>query len=306
MVIQGRNNYLAISDALLLVTMLSNNFNEALDNDASKVIDLIGKAFSFSNQEIEELKKLVCDDLTVISTTEDVKAFYSNNGYNDFPAIAELLHLKAEAILKIDNIKNIFNKNEDNQFLFDYQYLKPYYAEIRFNELENASSKGNVDINRCVAMMLALGIGVERNIDAAIYRFKQCAFWGDIPSLYYLAYLYKEKEDEKNAKMFANLVSLSIHLLEGITILPEKEKAKYDNETINNYVLIASIKQDIILYYKINEINFSFVELILLDTVDYYTKMKCINHYENQYYKEITNSSNDPNKRIGFKVKEEK
>ena len=53
-------------------------------------------------------------------------------------------------------------------------------------------------------------------------------------------------------------------------------------------------------------IDYSFVEVMLSDNVDYYGKIEFINEYTSQRWKEITNSSNDPSKVLGFKVKGDK
>ena len=300
MIIKERDNYLAVFDILLTVTMLSNDFNDELEKDTEKVIDFVGKAFKLDDKTIEECRKVVPDDLTVLSTTLDVEAFLSNKGYLEYPKIGNLLYLKLEAILKLNNIYNIYDNEQFNQQYFDYEYLRPYFANIRYRELESSSIKGNVQVNRTVALMLALGIGTKQNVKSAIYRLKQCAYWGDISSLYYLSYLYEGQKDKKNAKMYADLAELGQLFLEGRTVIPQETKDKYDEETIKNYELISSIKQDIVLSYNQPAINYSFVEVMLMDKIDYYTKMHLVNNYNSQEWREFTNSSNDPNKKLGF------
>lgn len=301
MVLNERDNYLATFDILLITTMLSNDFNEELENDSKRIIDFIGEAFNLDEKAVKDLKKIVTDDLTILATTQDAEAFLSNRGYLEYPEISDLLYMKAEVIMKLDNIFNIYDKAQFNQHYFDYDYLRPYFADIRYRELESSSIKGNVVINRTVALLLALGVGCKKNIKSAIYRFKQCAYWGDVASLSYLSYLYKLEKDEKNAKLYGDLASLGHYLLEGRTMIPEKDK--YDEEVNKQYELISSIKQDIVLTYNESDINYSFLEAILMEGVDYFTKMQLVNNYREQTWKELTNSSYDPSKRLGFKVK---
>ena len=301
MVLNERDNYLATFDILLITTMLSNDFNEELEKDSKRIIDFIGEAFNLDEKAVKDLKKIVTDDLTILATTQDAEAFLSNRGYLEYPEISDLLYMKAEVIMKLDNIFNIYDKAQFNQHYFDYDYLRPYFADIRYRELESSSIKGNVVINRTVALLLALGVGCKKNIKSAIYRFKQCAYWGDVASLSYLSYLYKLEKDEKNAKLYGDLASLGHYLLEGRTMIPEKDK--YDEEVNKQYELISSIKQDIVLTYNESDINYSFLEAILMEGVDYFTKMQLVNNYREQTWKELTNSSYDPSKRLGFKVK---
>ena len=303
MVIKEKQNYLAVSDALLASTMLSNEFDENLNSDTIKIIDFIGSAFNLSKKDIDECKKLFLDDLTIISTTADVDAYLSHRGDKEFPEIKGFLYLKCEAIQKLDNIYHDLANSPFNQFFFDYKYLRPYSPDIRFKELEETSLKGNVDINRTVAILQVLGIGCPKDLGAAIYRFKQCAFWGDVSSLYYLSYLFKEKGDEKNAKLYIDLSKLSSNLFEGRTVIPNEKKNSYEKSVTETYELIASIKQDIVLAYRITDIDYSFVEVILMDDVDYFTKMECVNNYRAQTWKEISNSSYNPSKKLGFNTK---
>lgn len=301
--INKKENYLATFDILLTITMLSNEFNEELESNAKKVVSFIAEAFKLDQETTNNLQKVVPDDLTVLSIINDAEAFLNTSGYLEYPDIANLLYIKSEVLMKLNNIFNIFNNEQFNQYDFDYRHLRPYFANTRFNELEAASVKGNILINRTVALMLAMGIGVEKNVKSAIYRLKQCAYWGDVSSFYYLAYLYEQEEDEKNAKLYANLAILSKYLLEGRTLIPNEEQDQYDEETKRAFELIASIQQDVILAYRKAEIDYSLIEVILMDEIDYFVKMQFVNNYQKQQWKEFTNSSYDPSKKLGFNTK---
>ena len=287
----NKNNYLAISDILLMVTMLATDFNEQLEKDASTIIDFIGNSFELNGNDVDELKRVVPNDLTILSTTDDVKAYLADGGSKYYPELSDLLYLKSQSILKIDQLQGM---TPENKFIFDYKNLREYHPAIRFKELEGASTFGNADVN------------IEKNVESAIYRLKQCAYWGDVVSLYYLSYLYKELGQEDNAKLYKDLAGLSDYLLEGRTVLPKEIKEQLDKEVIQTYAIISSIKQDIVLANNHKNIDYSFVEVMLSDNVDYYEKIEFINEYTSQRWKEITNSSNDPSKVLGFKVKGDK
>lgn len=298
MVLKEKEKYLAICDILLSVTMLSNNFNSELKADSEKIIDFVGGVFKLSKAEMDEIKSLISEELTLISTVKDVKAYFANNGENDYPEISNYLYLKSEALLKLDTIYQKLSNDGFNQLFFDYRYLRPYYPDIRFKELVSSSIKGDININRVIAILLAVGIGCTVDVNAAIYRFKQCAYWGDMSSIYYLSHLC----DEKEAKLFKELSSLTSYLSEGRTMIPESKKSEYEPKTIEEFTLISSIRQDIVLAYKQNDIDYSFIEVLLLDKLDYYKKMELINNYREQSWKEYTNSSSDPSKKLGFNL----
>ena len=67
------------------------------------------------------------------------------------------------------------------------------------------------------------------------------------------------------------------------------------------YVYISSIKQDVVYAYDKTAIDFSFVEAITSDSLDYFEKMEYINNYEKKEWKNVTNSSEKPPKKLGFK-----
>ena len=91
--LKENENYLSVSDMLLTVTMLSNKFDENLDEDASLVVDFIGRSFSLTDEDIKECYKLVIDDLSMISTTSDVEAFYKACNLEKLEDVKEYLSL---------------------------------------------------------------------------------------------------------------------------------------------------------------------------------------------------------------------
>ena len=301
--INDKNSYLAISDILLSVTMLSNNFNEQLEKDTLLIMDFVSKVFNLKEKDQQKYQDLILNDLTMLSTIDDVNYYMEDGAARLYPKISEPLYLKAKTINKLYDIYSSFQREGKEWFAFDYRNLRDYYPGMRFEEIESASAYGNIDINKVTAILLALGIGCKKDINAAINRFKQCAYWGDVSSLFYLAFLLLEKKDEQQASLYQNLASLSEAFLEGRTILTKEEMKKYDEETRQNYVIISSIKQDIVLAYRKNDIDYSFVDVILMNDIDYYTKMAFINKYQEKEWKELTNSSFDPKKKLGFNLK---
>lgn len=289
MEIKENKTYLAFSNMLLTITMLSNEFNNELEEDSYKIIKFIGNVFELSKQEINECKNLIRNDLTILSTNDDVIAFKENRGYKDFPLIDEFLYLKSEAILKMNKLYNQLKYTIYNESCFDYSYLRKYSSFIRFQELEDISLKGDIDINRTLALMQVLGIGCKENIDKAIFKFKQCAYWGDIYSLYYLEYLYSLKNDKKTSRLYSNLSKLSNFMLEGRTIILEEELNKYSDKVLEEYKIISTIFLDIVLYLKNSNINQSFLEVILDDSLSFKKKMKLINNYSKEEWKKFSN-----------------
>ncbi len=302
--IGGNHHYFALSDMLLTISMLSNKFDENLDRDACSIIDFIGDAFEIPEEEKATMKKLALDDLTILSTTDDVHAYQTNNGEEEYPLISQYLYLKSIAISRLNDIYDYLRHKPYSPSFFDYRYLRPYYPKIRFNELLLSSSSGVIDITRTVGICYATGIGCEANIDMAITRLRQCVYWGDMTSIFYLAYLYKKTGDAEKEKICSALSSLTPYFIAGQTLLSKEDKQFYGNEVAEVFAIISSIKQDIVKGNNVSCIDYSFIEVLLSEDpkLDYYQKMGCINNYTSQKWKEITNSSTDPKKMLGFRI----
>lgn len=287
--------YLAISDMLLMVTLLSNDFNKDLDNDSFKVIKFIGKAFNWSNEEIEKYYKLISNDLTVISRLKDIDAFKNDKNKMMDEELESLLYLKCETLSKIKNIFNQYKQSNFDESYFDYEYLRPYYGFIRFNELTKVSAKGNIDVNRTVAILLAFGIGCESNRKAAEYKLKQCVYWGDYISLIYLVYLSYLMGEGDNYHLYLELSNLYDYIIEGKTMLPESIKKNLNKKVIEEFSIISSITLDIRKMNNLDDINYSFIEVILKDSLSYSQKMKYINDYKYGEWREDFISTQNKN-----------
>lgn len=149
--------------------------------------------------------------------------------------------------------------------------------------------------------MNALGIGCEANYAHAIARLTQCAYWGDIPSMNYLSFIYSLQGDEKKAKLWKEIVSLcQEYLRRGVTVIPATEAKTHSTEAVEVYACISSILQDIVYGLNHPTINFSFVEAVTTPSLTFYDRMSIINSYEQKTWKEVTNSSKKPRKSIGF------
>ena len=126
-------------------------------------------------------------------------------------------------------------------------------------------------------------------------------FWGDIPSIYYLRRCYELQGNESLTKLFSELAELaSKYLRRGLTVIPSSDKDNYSDRALKLYNLISSIKQDVVHAYERYSIDFSFVEAIQDESLDYFAKMGYINNYDKKQWKNITNSADRPARKLGF------
>lgn len=295
-------NYDAFYNMVFSTTIMSNTLSPDLESDARIIIDFIGHAWRFKESLIEHCKYTILDVLSSLSLTADQQAVYRNRKFDDTYSEEDiLLDIKGDVLTRLQCLSDMHNA-EINPSWFDYSHYKTYQANVRFSKIYTASASGDLLTTRQVGILLALGIGCDKNIEESIHRLTQCVFWGDIPSMFYLAYAYKLAGNEEKSQVFYELAELSQKFLNGgYTILPDKVKNSYSQEAQTLYVYVSTIKQDVVYAYNKTAIDFSFVEAITSDSLDYFGKMNYIDNYEKKEWKNVTNSSRKPPKKIGFR-----
>lgn len=295
------NNYEAFYNMVLSTTIMSNVQSTKFKEDSSKIIDFIGKSYKLDKELVCECEELINNKLSSLALVLDQEAVSScRNVNNEFTDIDILLDIKCDVITKLQGLSEK-NNNDINSIWFDYNRYIPYKDSVRFNKINITSATGNLITTRQIGLLRALGIGCEVDLKESIKRLTQCIYWGDIPSIHYLAYVYKLLGDTKNSKIFTELGELSEkYLLAGYTVLPDEVKSHYSQESRTYYIYISTIKQDIVYAYNRNNIDFSFIEAITLENLDYFQIMNFINNYEHKTWKNLTNSSEAPAKKLGF------
>ncbi len=297
-------HYRAFYNMVLSTTILSNKSNEEFEKNASNIIDFIGESFKLDSSLVAECKKIILDDLTILSIMADCNALYSTRTLGSKINDADvLLDIKCDVLTKLNSLSNdaMMQKMGVNQSWFDYHFFKSYQPNVRYNKINIASSVGNLICTKQVGIMKALGIGTKQDYSEAIKRFLQAALWGDVASLRYLSYVYTLIGNQEKACIFNEISELSSqYLRSGITELSDEVKKQYHEQAICYYAIISSIRQDIILRFQVFNIDFSFVEVILKDDISFKKAMKYINEYKKEQWKEETNSSLEADSRIGF------
>ncbi len=294
-------NYEVFYNMVLSTTIMSNTMTEQMEADSKKIIEFIGKAYGKNKKFIGKCSKAILDELVSLGLTTDQQAVYSNREFGDEYSDKDVLFdIKGDVLSKLQNMGDTDNV-EVNANWFDYSHYKTYQAYVRFAKINTTSASGNLISTRQIGILKALGIGCDKDIDEAIKRFSQCVFWGDIPSMYLLAYTYLLADNKEKSVLFYDVADLAKNYLNaGYTVLPDCVKESYGEEARTYYVYISSIKQDIIYAYNKNSIDFSFIEAITADSLDHFQRMYYINNYDKKEWKNITNSAEKPTKRIGF------
>lgn len=296
-------NYDAFYYALVSCTALSNDYSDAYKKDADKIVDFICKTYNLDDKTKFQFKDAIFDVLYQAATLSDSAAIKKNEEEAETTEENTLFYLKSTIIEELTNISQTMNFGPyQDRDCFDYQYLKPYQPNMRFSKLNRVASCGIVVATRQIAIMQILGIGCERDLRAAKSRLVSCAYWGDVFSAYLLAELYEMIDDKKNHELWLKAAKLcEKYLYSGCTVLPDDVKQEFGAEVCDEYAIISSILQDVVYANNLIKIDFSFVEAITTDGLDYYQRMRFVNQYAMKEWQEVTNTSAEPMKKIGFR-----
>ena len=295
-------NYEAFYTMLTATMVMSNRPSGSFNEDCNAIIDFIGNAYSLSDEVIKSCKDCIHVSLAPISMVVDKKTIFSNRQYNDYLSDMDVLNdIKCSVISFLERLAKS-NSPSINPDWFDYNHYFSYNARVRYEEIKVAASGGNPVINRQMGLLLALGIGTEKNLTESANHFKRCAIWGDIPSIKLLASVYKLQSNEEKSSVVKEVAVLAEKYLHaGYTVVPKESAKQFSEQAINYYSLISSVLQDVVYALNRHNIDFSFVEAISAEELDYYKRMYFINNYQRAEWKDVTNSAHNPAKKIGFK-----
>ncbi len=295
-------NYEAFYTMLTSTMLMSNTPSGTFVKDCDQIIKFICDSYNLSDEIFQECKNCIYKNLAPIKLVIDKKAVFSNRQFSDTLTDADVLDdIKCDVISTFERIAESKLPYINPDWL-DYTHYLSYNAFVRYQEIKLVASGGNVIANRQIGILSALGIGLEKNLKESVDRLIRCALWGDIPSIKILAHVYKLTGDEKNAKIFSQTANLADkYLHSGHTVVSKEDKEKYLEEAVTNYLLTSSILQDVVYAYNKQSIDFSFIEAILSEDLDYYKRMYYINNYERKEWRDVTNSARNPAKKVGFK-----
>ena len=181
---------------VMACTLLSNDGSPEFRRDAAAIVDFYCAAHGLDRSVAEGWKTDVLDTLSRVESVDERDAAYRRRMVSSERHDRDYLY-----DVKGDVLAEICTKYKDdtvfiNRAWFDYSHVHCYNAQMRFAQIRSAASSGWRVAAREVGIMQALGIGCVRDVDAAVYRFMQCAYWCDVPSCYIAAYLMREAGDE--------------------------------------------------------------------------------------------------------------
>ncbi len=294
------DRYEVFYNMLLATSVMTNTYSDDAIEDAKKIINYIGEAYGVDADYIKEAERVILYDLATIATVQDFTAFDAAKSfereYDDFDRYAEV---KNEIVAMLENTRK--HSYDQSCGWVNYSHYCVYQAQMRYRRLREHSVTGDLISTRMTGILLALGIGCEKDTVAAERKLLQCALWGDIPSAIFLAKAALDSGDKRHSYFSEYAKLLSDYLAEGITVLDDSVKAKYSDEACLLYVYTSSIKYDVVYSLNNQKIDFSFLEVIMSD-IPFAEKMTYIDEYERKVWKKRTNSISEAAKsvKIGF------
>ncbi len=291
------NHYDSFYQMILSTTLLGNKVDEGWKKDALKIINFIGGAYSLEEEILIKLQDAIINEASKLSLISD--ATYNANVKSDESNY--IYDLKAKTIVFLQS----FYSPKDN-FWLNYKYKNNYFPEIHFYNMSQAARYSHLHACRQMGILYALGIGTKQNYNKAIQRLMQCVYWGDIPSFYMLACIYKQQKDKTNYNLFIELIKIADkYLYAGITEVKDKE---FSQKAIEIFSIISSIFQDVVKLSLSNylTIDYSFVEVMLMDKIPINVKHEYINEYTKGNWRDASNDPKDFGKSSSFGFIKEK
>lgn len=274
--------------------LLCNTASEELGEDIKRLVDFMQKAYG---QPLPNLAPAILEGIEKLGTFQDTEAYSNSIDYDFEPEETSLLdQLFVNAMGQIRKLTRTLGATFHAEW-FDYSTRRVYDPAIRYNQLALSSVIGLPVLERAVGLCLALGIGVKADLNAAKARFRNCLFWGDGFSLRFLRELAKEEGSAEELAYYDDLLALWRYLDLGLTVVPQNESGRLEKAK-EDFALIASIRQDIVLGEKRHTIDFSFLNVIFDEEILYADKLHFIDSYAKREWAGAAEARLNPN--IGF------
>ena len=287
-------------EMILSTLILSNNSSMSWKRDSEKLIEFICESYNLDHLK-EDYKEMILNTINNLSLVNEYKGLRREHDFNDeYSEIEIAYNMKGQALLQLKKADKFL---QDNGFPmeseFDYDDSTSYFAPLRLQTILKASSYGDVQMANQVGLMYYCEVGIYQDMEFAILRLKQAAYWGHIPALKYIANIYKKMGDEANSKLYLEVYEICSDLFyDGVQMLPKSKRGKYSEEAVTIFTLITNIYQDVVVPFS-HRIDYSFLEVMFAEKISFAKKMIYINEYRQYEWKSALNSSFFSNDLIG-------
>ena len=281
------------------VAMLGTKNSDEFDRDALLLIDFIGKAYHWEQENINYAAEVILGEMMRVGLASDYLALASTELLDE--AIKEnmlLYEIKGHAIEDVNRAEAIgenFGQRIEYEIKNGMGYASfhhEYEPRFRFAQVNKLSENGECMTLFQKALMLILGIGCDSNIASAQRILQNLLVWGEKPAAAILSFLW-ECENDKNMQSYYSKIYDRLSKTEYSEDIQENDKIE------ELYLLINSIKSIIIKTYRIKEVDMLFADLINSDEVNFQEKINLIKRYKDGSWLSLL-VKHKPKNAIGF------
>lgn len=263
--------------AVLHSLLLCNNVSEELEEDVRRLVDFIERAYE---TPLTGLPEAIIADIVKLGTLQDTLAYSNGIDYDFEPDEGSLIdQLFVNAMGQIDVLSKTLGPAFHSEW-YEYDVRGIYNPAIRRTQFAMTGVTGLPVLERASGLCYAIGIGGPANLDEAKVCFRHCLFWGDGISLRFLRLIAKMEKDKEGLAYYEDLLALWRYYELGLTVVPESEQGRLKSAK-EDFALIASIVQDIVIAERHLTINYAFLRAIDNPEVSYFDKLRYIDEFEN-------------------------
>lgn len=282
-------NYDAFYIMTLSAAMVSSENSNAFDQDAGRIIDLLGNVFGLKKDFVTGCKNLILGDMMKVGLVADYHALSGIDELGcDAKKLLGLYEIKGRVIDDVNrsNSRIYFYsaaRNHNNQkWNMKYEsFHHEYIPQVRFHELQKQAEYGDINSTRQLALFYILGIGCETDYEAAARNLLRCIYWGDKAALKLLCYTEKLIGNKADEKKYSNLDKI----LNSDESDDKKAELAEEYGCYDIYLLITLIKETVAIPLRINEIDIAFVDVINSDDIETEVKLGYILSYKDGVWK---------------------
>lgn len=289
-----RDHYEAFYMMTLSAAFLNSAALGEFEADAGKALAFIAEAYGLDGGILRAFSDLILGDMMKIGLISDYHALSAleNLGDEDMEKLI-FYEMKGRAIEEVNrsNRRSYCHANARlNQGLKEgmkYEsFHHAYDAVVRFESLKMQAAFGDLGSTRQLAILYALGIGTEQDLEKAGMHLERCVMWGDVAATLLLKEVCSRKKDDAGCREFMELYQLEKKYLEdGIIRLPEDEAAA--GAVRERYLRIALIRHYLVVQGKMEEIDIAFLHALSQPELSAKGKLRLISRYKDSQWKDF-------------------
>lgn len=265
--------------------MLGSQNSDIFDHDAQMMIDFLGQVYDWPREWIETAGNLIIGPMMRIALISDYRALASVEmlGEDDKDKLV-FYEIKGKVLEEIGSAES----NSSNQLYYKaaqeirnsmsfYYFHHVYEPRVQYAHLKARTDRGEPASTLQTAIMLILGIGVEKNIARAQRLLERALLWGEKTAAKILGFLWTREGDHEMASFYNTVFEYLSAEIE-LPCVPTEEEAG-NTSAVEYCILIAAVQSRVIRGSGTCEIDTMFADLINREEAPFSDKLDWIYRY---------------------------